>query len=740
MTVAVLSYGALQLTVTSDMRAYFSDDNPQLQAFDRLENIYDKQDNLDFTVVANDGDIFDKETLTLIWELTELGWQVPYSRRSSSIANFQHTQAVGDELFVADLISDPTLLDAERIARIKEIATREPVLMPSLASDGSATHILVTLVLPEENLKANDEVAAWGRERLPDYLKRFPGVEVHLGGTAVTNTSLGEAVAQDLSALIPFSYAVIIAGLLILLRHAGGMFATVMVVSFAVAGTMGIFGWSNAILEAVSGFVPSVIMTIAVADSVHVLTTYYYELRRGTDPRDAIAESLRINARPILITTITTIVGVLTLNFSDSPPYRDLGNMVAVGVGLAWLLSMSFLPALIAWLPSRHPGRGGALESLMSNFSNWVTERYRALLLIVGAIIVSVAAFIPQNELTENWHLYFDDDFKIRQSFDAINERFGWLHVIRYSIESGREEGINDPKYLADLERFAQWYESQPGVVHVTRLTHVMKQLNMNLHGDDASEYRLPASAELSAQYLLLYELSLPQGLGLDNAIDVNRSATQLITYVGKTDSEKLLKLDSRARAWLGENTGLRTSEGSGVDMMFAHINHRNIRDLLKGMVIALVIISALLVFALRSVRLGLLSLITNLAPAGLAYGTWALINGRIDMSASVVMCMSIGVVVDDTVHFLSKYLHARRDKGLDGVEAMRYAFNTVGVALTVTTAVLVSGFLVLTASHFSPTATMGMLMAITLAFALFVDFLFMPPLLIALDRRWKMS
>jgi hypothetical protein len=151
---------------------------------------------------------------------------------------------------------------------------------------------------------------------------------------------------------------------------------------------------------------------------------------------------------------------------------------------------------------------------------------------------------------------------------------------------------------------------------------------------------------------------------------------------------------------------------------------------------LALVLISFVLIFALRSVRLGLISLVPNLIPAALAYGTWGLFVGRIDLSASIVICMSLGIVVDDTVHFLSKYLRARREQQLNIEEGIRYAFHTVGVALTITTVVLVAGFLVLVASHFSPTWTSGLLLAITLSYALLADFFFLPPLLMILDRR----
>jgi predicted RND superfamily exporter protein len=305
-------------------------------------------------------------------------------------------------------------------------------------------------------------------------------------------------------------------------------------------------------------------------------------------------------------------------------------------------------------------------------------------------------------------------------------------------LDTEVDQGINDPAYLAAVDRFAEWYREQPGVSHVTKITDVIKRLNMNMHGDDPEWYRLPQSRELAAQYLLLYELSLPQGLGLENSINVSRSATQFIVAIEKTDSEQLITLDRKAKAWLRAHAPeIRLAEGTGLDMVFAHINHRNIRSLLAGVALALVLISLLLIVALRSVKLGLMSLVTNLAPAGLAYGTWGLFVGWIDLSASVVMCMSLGIVVDDTVHFLSKYLRARREQRLSAAEGMRYAFNTVGVALCITSAVLVAGFLVLGASHFSPTWTTGILIAVTLSYALVIDFLFLPPLLLALDKRW---
>ncbi|MCG7879048.1 MAG: MMPL family transporter [Candidatus Thiodiazotropha endolucinida] len=189
--------------------------------------------------------------------------------------------------------------------------------------------------------------------------------------------------------------------------------------------------------------------------------------------------------------------------------------------------------------------------------------------------------------------------------------------------------------------------------------------------------------------------------------------------------------MEERAQAWLQENAPGMRIDGASPTIMFAHIGNRNIISMLKGTTLALVMISVILIFALRSLRVGGLSLIPNLVPMGMAFGLWGIFVGEVGLALSVVTGMTLGIVVDDTVHFLSKYLRARREKDMDRENAVRYAFSTVGTALWVTTLVLMVGFGILAFSHFQLNAGMGLLTAITLGLALIADFLFLPPLLI---------
>jgi len=260
------------------------------------------------------------------------------------------------------------------------------------------------------------------------------------------------------------------------------------------------------------------------------------------------------------------------------------------------------------------------------------------------------------------------------------------------------------------------------------------------MHGDDEAFYKLPDSRELAAQYLLLYEMSLPYGLDLNNQIDVAKRSTKVNIVLETISSNEILSLEQRASDWLKQNTPELVTDGASPSIMFAHIGKRNITSMLTGTTVALVLISLILILAFRSVKYGLISLMPNLFPAAAAFGIWGLVVGEVGLALSIVTAMTLGIVVDDTVHFMCKYIRARQEKGLDSEQAVRYAFNNVGVALWVTSLVLISGFMILAQSSFELNAGMGLMTSIIIAIALVLDFLLLPPLLMAINGKNKSS
>lgn len=733
--------GAQNLVFKSDYRVFFSKENPQLTAFESMQNIYSKSDNVAFIISPPDGKVFTPRTLGAIHGLTDEAWQVPYSTRVDSITNFQHTWSEEDDMIVEDLVLDPDTLTEADMPRLQAIALDEPNLLNKLISPEShVTVVNITVQLPGINPVVEvPEVVAKVREMRAQFLDQYPDMEVRLSGMVMLNNTFAESSLNDNATLVPIMFGVVIAGMLFLLRTFSGTFATVVVILFSIAGTMGIAGWTGFFLTGPSASTPIMVLTLAVADCVHILTTMFYEMRQGVDKRKAIEDSLRINFQPIFLTSITTAVGFMSLNFSDSPPFRDLGNMVAMGVMLAFVFSVTLFPAMLKLLPIKvAPMSDEDRNDLMHKLGTFIITNRKALLPGMAVLMAGLVTFTPQNELNDDFVKYFDTSVPFREATDYMQDNLSGMTTMEISIDSEEPSGINNPALLKAVGGLTDWLRAQPDTDHVNSITDTIKRLNKNMHSDDPRYYTLPDEQELSAQYLLLYEMSLPYGLDLNNQLNVDKSSTRVIGTFRNMTSTEQIELEAKIYDWFAQNAPLYKVDIASTSLMFAHIGQRNIYSMLVGTSIALVLISVMLGLALRSVRYGFISLIPNLAPAAMGFGLWFVIDGQVGLALSVVAGMTLGIVVDDTVHFLSKYLYARRDRGKDSQAAVRYAFNSVGRALWVTTLVLVAGFMVLAQSSFKLNADMGLLTALTILIALIVDFLFLPPLLMKLDNGVK--
>lgn len=370
--VSAMSTGLFNLGLKTDYRVYFSEENPQLQAFDAIQNTYNKSDSVLFVLEPEDGNVFTEQTLQAIGKLTEKSWKMPYSSRVDSITNFQHTQAEEDDLIVADLVMK-SQLSAEEIEEIKRVALHEPFLVNRLVStNGHVAGINVTLQLPGKNPTEATEVAKSARVLVAEIENSYPGMRVYLTGMAMMSNAFSASAMNDNKMLVPFMYTIVILVLLLSLRSFSATFAVVVLIIFSVISALGIAGWLGWFLTPTSAISPTIILTMAVADCVHILVTYLHNMRIGHEKKLAMQESLRINFQPIFLTSLTTAIGFLSMNFSDAPPFRDLGNMVAIGVMLAWLFSVSFLPAVMTILPVKVKLKDDLDNTAMKRLAEWV--------------------------------------------------------------------------------------------------------------------------------------------------------------------------------------------------------------------------------------------------------------------------------------------------------------------------------------------------------------------------------
>ncbi|GAA4346822.1 MMPL family transporter [Kangiella taiwanensis] len=794
-------YGAKFLEIKPDYRVFFAEDNPQLVAFDHIQDTYDKADNAMIVLTPKEGGVFSKETLKTIQWLTEKAWHTPYSTRVDSVTNYQHTwvtpededyMLVGALLCVPAKSADfdstcehesvtPEMIDGmsqDQLERLEQIVLNEPQVVNRMINpQSSVTAVNITVQVPDDKdleglegeerekkkteiMTATQKVADFVRDLKAQVEERNPNLEVRLTGVVMMNTAFAETGLGDMMTLTPIMLLLVIPlALFFMVRSVSGTIGSVLIIIFSIAGAMGMEGWLGIFLTAPVFSVPTVVATMAVADSVHLLVTYMQSLRHGMAKKEAMVESIRINMMPIFLTSITTVIGFLTMNFSDVPPLQDLGNVVAMGVTFAFIFSITFLPAFIMLLPTKVSSGRSAKHEKMDQFADFVVAKRKVLLPIMTVVCIGIIAFLPKNELNDEFVKYFDKTIDFRVDSDYTAENLTGLYTMFYSIQGEKENGIHEPKFMSTLQAFVKFAEQQPEVIHVQSYTDVMKRLNKSMNADREECYALPEKSlnencnqvlkeaeegtdlntrirELTAQFTLMYEMSLPKGMDLNNQVSSDKAGTRVQIALHNLSSIEVLALEEKFSQWFEQNAPDYEVQGSSPAVMFAHVGQNNIYSMLEGTAWALVLISLLLIFALRSLKLGLLSLIPNIVPMAVAFGIWAIFQGQVGMGLSVVTGMTLGIVVDDTVHFLSKYLRARREKGLDSHAAVKYAFQTVGMALTVTTIVLVLGFLVLGMSHYVMNSHMGILTAITLAAALIIDFLLLPPLLMLLDRK----
>ncbi|HCG9185739.1 TPA: MMPL family transporter [Vibrio parahaemolyticus] len=736
--IIVATIGGKNLYFRGDYDIFFDGTNKQQLAFDEIQTTFAKTDNLAIVIAPEDGDIFTPQTLSLIQKITVDAWQVPYSSRVDSIANYQHTEAFDDELLVEDLLYSEYELTPERISKVKSIALSEPVLKSALVSEkGDVTVVNITVQLPEMDKTAEvEEVVSSINAMIDRYQRAYPDVTFHKAGIIAMNHAFMTAAQDDSSTLVPTMLVVILVFLTIMLRSILSVIATLIVIIGSVMATMGISGWAGMFLSTATVNVPTLIMTLAVADCVHVIATMRQSMKNGFTKAQSIERSIALNFVPILITSVTTAIGFLMMNMSDSPVLRDFGNLSALGVMVACFLSVTLLPALLKLLPIHVKMETSQDQKhVMDRLGDFVVSQRRALLPLSVVVIVVCASLIPLNKVNDESVEYFGQRNEFRQAADFMEERISGMTNISIAIKTNESQGIAAPDFLNTIGEFSSWLRDQPETDHVATLADVYKRLNKNMHGDDEAYYLLPQERELAAQYLLLYEMSLPYGLDLNNQINVDKSSIKMVLTVANLGSVELVDLENRIYQWFAEHAPQYQVVASSPSLMFAHIGETNMASMLSTLPITLVLISALLIFALRSVRLGLISLMPNIAPAVIGFGLWALISGEINLGLSVVVTLTLGIVVDDAVHFLSKYQRARRE-GQTAEQAVRYAFHTVGRALWITTVVLVAGFSVLAMSSFRLNADMGQLSAIVIFIALVVDFLFLPTLLMLFDKK----
>jgi predicted RND superfamily exporter protein len=732
----LLAVGAGRLSFDPRYSTFFEADDPQLRAFEELREVFAPSDAVAFVVEAPGGDVFGASGLGLLETLTERGWRLPFATRVDSLTNYPHASVecdgeTCDEVIIAPLVEDASAIDAAGRAAVREIALAAPEVAGRLVDrDGAHAAVVVTVRLEGDPLTSTQTLVEAARELAVEVESAHAGARVHVGGIMAMNHAFSESSLTDSAVLLPTMFVLILLGLAWLLGGISRSVAVFAVVLVAVLAALGTAGWAGMVLTTPAAIAPIIIATIAVADGVHVVLGQFAPAEDYPESRETSLErSLEENRLPVLLTTATTAAGFLSMNFSAVPPFRDLGNLVALGVLYAGVLSLTALPALLRLLPAgrrRPPMAPGGF----GRFADFVLANRRPVLLGAILALLFVLPGVHRLAVNDDFVAYFDPRLPFRAAAELTDAHLGGMYELEQELQA-RDGSIHDPVFLAEISAYTDWLRAQPETGHVLAWTDVQKRLNRTLVGGGEQAYELPTDAGTAAQYALLFELSLPLGLDLTNMLAPDYGSVRQLVTLRDVDSRAVLAFEARAMAWLAANAPHVLERHGGINLMFAHISERNVEAMFEGNVLAVVLIALMLGVALRSTVLAGASLATNLVPVLAAFGLWGWAAGDLGLALSTTFGMTLGIVVDDTVHLLARYSR-RQQQGDDAHDAVRASLVEVGPALVVTTVVLLVGFAVLATSTFAINGLLARITLVTLVLALAFDLLALPALLAA--------
>lgn len=718
--------------LNSSPRDYLGKEMPLVKHLTALEDEYVEDTNILLMIRPKQGDIFNRNVLSVVEELTGAAWKLPYSRRVDSLSNFQYTYAEEDDLIVEDLVTDAAGLTEQDLQHIRNIALSEPALANYLvANDGGATGINILFNIDLGKSEQTDEVYSVLNRIKDEVQSQHPDIEIYETGYLSLSYHWRQGAIEDQEKVVIPAVALIFLGLIYFLGNIRAALAIAITGVLSVVISLGMLGLFRLLLTPSSILSCLMILVLGLADGIHIVKNVRRYLAAGSSTKEAIIEALAVNLTPIFLTSITTAIGFLTFNFTGYAGIRILGNFVAFGVMVAFLLSISLLPAMLCFcnLKPEVQRTENKAYTLLADF----VIRFRVLILwlTIPAVLISMY-LISFNEFDERITRYLKEGYVFTDHLDIIQEEMTGAAGMIYNFSSGKPGGVSNPEFIRKVDDFARWAESRPKVRHVSTYTDTLKRLNFNMHGDDRNYYRLPESEELAAQYLLLYELSLPYGLGLTNQINLDKSATRVVLTTDDLSLNESKALVAINKQWLAEHAPEFDSFANSSTMSSLMMADESIQINVFSGVVALVIIGVILLFTFRSFNAGLICVICVVSPMLATYGVWGITKGIIDLPTSLTVCMVIGLSVDFSVHFVSKFVYARRKLNRSIEDSVRYSFMVVSGPIATSTVVLGGGFLILSLSQLTFNVVLGEVMAMCILFSAIATFLLVPSILLS--------
>ena len=737
--VCLLATGLTKLTFNPDLETYFPEGHPAVVRYNEIDDMFIPTDNLIIAVHSSEGTLFNGDSLKVIEELTRKSWTIPYSVRVDSLTNYSYVKSVNDDLIVEPFIEEAEKKSIEFIEKRKDLVAGEDIIYKSLISEDKKTSVVSIIVDPPGPNKEdqNSELINYILGFIEPIKESNENLDIRLLGNPYLDYISPRIVKAEMPVVMPLMLLLIFLIVFLMIRSYVAVLATFVVILMSLIATFGSIGILGNPLNQMVTTIPILIITLALADCIHLFSIYFQNRVKGISSKESMEKSLEMNIQPLFLTTISTCIGFLCLNFIEVAPLRDFGNAVAIGIGFAFIFTIFFIAPIVSFFEVKTASKVTKQTRFSTSVGSFILKNGNKLIFSITSISFLILLCIPMNELDENPTQMYAEGFTSFSSDTLwLDEKLSVTFPVNF-LATNEEGQVSDPDFLKILDKFSVWLEEREQVNHVTSLANNMKNLNKSMHGDDPEWKKIPENADLSAQYLFFYEMSLPMGLDLNSSISQDRKSTKISATLKDMSANEFKEFNNEVLGYLQQNNlENMISEPSSFRVIFTYMVEAIVNSLLYGLFIGILLITLIIGLFFRSYLLPALSIFPNILPIGMGFGLWGLFVGDVGFMVAVGMGSTLGVIVDFTVHFLSKYELARKEFKKSVEESVIYSFETVGFALIIMTVVLALGFSVLNLVTFIPIQDFAKFSVICFTGGLIINFLFLPNLLMKFDKR----
>ena len=680
--------------------------------------------------VHNPQGIFSPETLKQISRLSKNITALKLVDDVQSLTMIENISA-SDGMITVQPLADSPPRTAQEVQAFAKAARSNPMIHNGLVSKDETSTVMFA-----QPAFAIDEThkAVECSKAIYEITDNDPGPgKIYVTGLPIVFGLSNRMMDRDNRVMLPLVTLLLVLLLWVSFRTVRGVWIPLTVVVVSVIWTYGFVGLVGMKTTIICASIPIVLVSMGIADGIHVLHEYYHHLRKGQDNLGAIHLTMKEMNSPVLMTSLTTAVGFVALSTSKIGPIREYGFAVALGIIWAMIFSLTFIPAALTILgkPKRLSSaqalRAGMLERFCKSLGRYSLQHAKKIVAAFALILIVTGAISTFLKVRNNPVTYFLEGSDLRISDKFLNRHFAGTGEISVQVDGLEPDALKDPELLSDIEKFQQRVEQLAVVGGTTSVNDFLKRMNVVLHDDNPSFDRIPGTRQdlgdgwtaekgrsKVAQYFLLYETT--GGEDLARAVDFTYQRAHIHIQVKSNDSNDyrtiMDRVNEAAKELFVKDECKLSFTGAGA------INLKVVEYLVRGQIMSLIVsfigVFLMLVVLFRSFTHAVIGAIPLIITVTTNFAVMVLSGIPLNMGTALIASVIIGVGVDYSIHFIHRYRLETKRTG-DILATVEITMDTSGRAILFNAFSVGGGFAILLASSFMPLVYLGVLLPLVM-------------------------